>query len=321
MTFSNPITGGQGALVRPAIKSPNYVTGISGWTINKDGSAEFNNLTIRGTFNGPDYIINNKGEFFYSGTPAAGNLIASIAATAGTDGFGNKYLAGVSTYDNSLNRFTQANSGLQEYGLIVAGTPDQADSGKVSANSQSLDIIGITGTTVPTANAAAMSLFPGAVTSVPTGTEPAVGITGFNGGVCASVHLSGAAVKTNLSQVPYTWQTPGYNANWAGSTTFNTTANWGPLQYRLDAEDNVWLVGCFTSAAGAGAAVLNLPVPYRPAAQWPLWVQRNNGGVFTGFNAEVGPSGNFNILVGSGGGMAAGNEFLVNAKYPLGNLP
>lgn len=48
--FSNPITGGQGALVRPAIKSPNYVPGVSGWSINRDGSAEFADLRLH--FNG-----------------------------------------------------------------------------------------------------------------------------------------------------------------------------------------------------------------------------------------------------------------------------
>jgi hypothetical protein len=47
MTFSNPIVGGT-TLIRKAIKSPNYVAGVSGWTINVDGTAEFNNVTVRG---------------------------------------------------------------------------------------------------------------------------------------------------------------------------------------------------------------------------------------------------------------------------------
>ncbi len=47
--FANPITGGGGALVRPSIHSPNYAAGAAGWTINADGSAEFNNLTSRGS--------------------------------------------------------------------------------------------------------------------------------------------------------------------------------------------------------------------------------------------------------------------------------
>lgn len=48
MTFSNSVVGGI-TLVRPAIRSPNYVQGSTGWTINADGSAEFNNVTVRGS--------------------------------------------------------------------------------------------------------------------------------------------------------------------------------------------------------------------------------------------------------------------------------
>ncbi|HZR54575.1 MAG TPA: hypothetical protein VFB06_34380 [Streptosporangiaceae bacterium] len=36
-------------LRRPAIRSPNFVSGVSGWSINIDGSAEFANATIRGS--------------------------------------------------------------------------------------------------------------------------------------------------------------------------------------------------------------------------------------------------------------------------------
>ena len=38
------------------------------------------------------------GLFVYSGPPAAGNLIGSIAAANGTDLFGNAYLAGFTSY-------------------------------------------------------------------------------------------------------------------------------------------------------------------------------------------------------------------------------
>jgi len=48
MGFSNSVVGGI-TLVRPAIRSPNFVTGSTGWTINQDGSAEFNNAVIRGS--------------------------------------------------------------------------------------------------------------------------------------------------------------------------------------------------------------------------------------------------------------------------------
>lgn len=53
MSFNNPIVGSGNQLVRNAIQSRNYVPGISGWVVRKDGSAEFNG----------DVIINN-GELF-----------------------------------------------------------------------------------------------------------------------------------------------------------------------------------------------------------------------------------------------------------------
>ena len=40
------------------------------------------------------------GVFVYDGTPAANNLIASIAAEAGTDSFGNDYPAGIAAYND-----------------------------------------------------------------------------------------------------------------------------------------------------------------------------------------------------------------------------
>jgi hypothetical protein len=98
---ANPFLGltqAFGSLVLPAIHSPNFSTGVSGWTINKDGSAEFNNLTIRGTFFGTTFIINSSGAFFYSAAPALGNLVASIATNSGTDSFGNTYTAGITSY-------------------------------------------------------------------------------------------------------------------------------------------------------------------------------------------------------------------------------
>lgn len=98
---NDPLVGGV-ALRRPAIQSPNFQTGVQGWTINIDGSAEFNNLTVRGTFLGTDYILNSSGAFFYSGTPAAGNLIISIAPAQGFDQFGNFYRSGITVGENTF---------------------------------------------------------------------------------------------------------------------------------------------------------------------------------------------------------------------------
>jgi hypothetical protein len=52
----------------------------------------------QGIFAGSDFVITTAGAFFYSGTPAFGNLLASIAPAAGTDTHGNAYLAGETSY-------------------------------------------------------------------------------------------------------------------------------------------------------------------------------------------------------------------------------
>ena len=71
MAFQNDVVGGT-TLVRNAINSPNYVPGVSGWTINRDGSAEFANVTTRG----PVVITN----------PANGQTVASIGANGNISG-------------------------------------------------------------------------------------------------------------------------------------------------------------------------------------------------------------------------------------------
>lgn len=62
MSFGNPIVGGV-TLVRPAIQSPNFITTVSGWSINKDGTVEFNDAVIRGSLSagGGVVLLNSNG--------------------------------------------------------------------------------------------------------------------------------------------------------------------------------------------------------------------------------------------------------------------
>jgi hypothetical protein len=179
MMPGDPVVGST-VLRRPAIQSPNFVTTVSGWTINADGSAEFNNLSIRGTFNGTDFIINSSGAFFYSGTPASGNLISSVTNSAGTDSFGNNYLAGPASYDNSSQIATALNAGFVAfYGGSLAGgwsalsevAGDVAGNLQVNAGGQ-LQLVGSGGVTINGSNQ----------TSTATGNPPT---SGPNGGVFA----------------------------------------------------------------------------------------------------------------------------------------
>lgn len=137
MGFSDPILTGSGNLIRVTEQSDNFIHGSAGWQLTRDGNFEANNGTFRGTitastFDGTDFVINTSGAFFYSGTPAAGNLIASIAPALGSDGFGNAYQAGIAVYnstfiscvDNVNNSALdlEASSGLQAITIAVGGS-------------------------------------------------------------------------------------------------------------------------------------------------------------------------------------------------------
>jgi len=112
MPFGNPILGGGGALVRSEIRSPNYVAGVSGWSIQRSGSAEFADVTVRGgvfispsisgtvsgqatydtptietgTLDGP--TLDGSGEIVASGQLASANYLAGSTGWA-IDGDGN----------------------------------------------------------------------------------------------------------------------------------------------------------------------------------------------------------------------------------------
>lgn len=81
MGFNNPVIGGMSNLIRQAMQSPNFISGQSGWIVRKDGSAEFNNLNVRGTFTGPFFVLNGNGLFLYN---QAGSGPTSQRFTAGS---------------------------------------------------------------------------------------------------------------------------------------------------------------------------------------------------------------------------------------------
>jgi hypothetical protein len=100
--FQHDIAGGNGNLVATSVQSPNFdLATQTGWQITKAGAAYFFDLVYSGEFEGDDFIINTSGLFFYTSTPALGNLSASMVpgTTGGTDGEGNAYLPGVTSYE------------------------------------------------------------------------------------------------------------------------------------------------------------------------------------------------------------------------------
>jgi hypothetical protein len=89
MTFSNPILAGE-TLVRASIESEGFTAGSQGWSIQRDGDAEFNDVTIRGSWevSGPSGRIHAENGIITVYDPSD-NVVAEFSA----DGF--------STYDLS----------------------------------------------------------------------------------------------------------------------------------------------------------------------------------------------------------------------------
>lgn len=101
-SFTDPLITGLGKLIREFIQSVNYVAGISGWILNKDGSCEFSDATIRGSIEagngtvrlnsggvkvtGPtrQFDINIAGGFLARLVPDDGSYVQMIYTASGT---------------------------------------------------------------------------------------------------------------------------------------------------------------------------------------------------------------------------------------------
>lgn len=102
ITWADPIAAGDGSLVYPALKSPNFVAGSTGWIIRRDGTFELSGGTFRGQIevdgpNDSNIKINAIAGFptinFYPddvGPPPATNLIAPGEVFVSTMDFANQ---------------------------------------------------------------------------------------------------------------------------------------------------------------------------------------------------------------------------------------
>lgn len=358
ISFDPPIVAGT-TLVRDAIQSQNYTPNTAGWIVEADGDAEFNNLTFRGTFRGNEIIINADGIFLYNGTPALNSIVGSWASVDGTDEFGNAYHAGFSLYDGTTGTITNYIGGPDnlmfniqgsEYvGMSIGNLILSADGDPFGPNllnhSGQLSIIGDNSAIVlssPTNSqfGPPFTLDEDAVFWIVAGES-----TAAQGSVKYphTLHQStdawhyGANIKARVNPgtgfpTLETWHTvgttgnPAYSGTYASATTFNGTAGFPPLQYRLDAEDNVWVYGCFIAGASPGTDVFMLPVGYRPKtvrAQLPVNFFDASAGTVRGGFVQVLTAGN--VSVGSGTSIlgtvpAVGDIIFVNGKFPIGNL-
>lgn len=339
MAFSNPIVGDE-VLIRNAIQSSDYSAGVAGWRIAADGSAEFSGATFRGTIAGNGYILNTAGVFLYQGTPAANNIVGSWTSSAGTDEFGNVYPAGLTLYDGVSNTITNFFggpdnlvyniSGSEWVGfflgnlLLAAGDPNGP---RVLSDSGAISIIGDN-------SAITISSPVNATLADHSVLWMSAGNSASNTGDVDYAHarldfsdfwLSGTMRKTFVpagqsTPTPVTAHAPIMGTGWA--TGPGGGGAYPPLQYLLDAEDNIHVFGTFHTTSTTPNGIV--------ATGFPVTNQTNLGGVgvlgsATRFQGAVGALG---LYINNVGELRSSNtltyvandSFMINAKVPVGNL-
>jgi hypothetical protein len=328
--FSSPVVGGDNSIIREEVKSPDFVHGVSGWSIMKNGSAEFNDLVIRGVFNGSDFIINPDGGFFYDGAPDLGNLIASFASASGFDAFGNAYMQGITAYSASGFATPVNHAQLQDGTLALGPGVDFIHSAAAFINCAN-DYSWIFNSPVSVAGPQSTPLsliLQGGTPGATTGSANAMfgAVQDFNTGGPADWHVSGSTIATDNSGVSEIWNTGTYQPNWSAASAWGTLTNLQPLHWRKSERDSLRIGGCFTAAAAAGTAIVNVPAYVRPKAtgQQPLQCgQRTSAGAITYGFVYLSSAGNLNVnsqfptIT-----VATGSVYLIpEQEISLGNVP
>jgi hypothetical protein len=301
--FENPLTAGT-VLVRSDIRSQNYTPGSAGWIIEADGDAEFNSVIIRGG------TVASGIALYYDGTPALGNLILSIAATAGVDAFGNAYQAGLTAYgpDGTINLHENdlvALAGdLSAARLTVVGsgggrldlTPPAAGNTWVAGNLRtalfSLDrgglILSSPSDSVNSAHAV-INLIGGGPTTNDTSMLFSADRYNFNGDMEFDDEL------TVYNNNTYDTWTPTITAG-GGTATLSTADGW--LQ-RFG--KNIFVYGYMViGTAGSGATVVQLGLPITPWRGSANRRQNWTGAVRDGGYANPGPVAGLVFAGGAG---------------------
>lgn len=297
MPFANSIVGGV-TLVRPAIRSPDYVPGVSGWAINRDGTVEFNNGDFRGTI-------------------TAATIIGSVFGTSTTD----PSLWLNEDNANSL-RIYDENSDL----VVEIGADVQTDASAVFYDIANATAISI-GQQIQWLSGSPILTQFGALYQTANGIIFNTILTGGLGwDVAHAAWVKVVPGSDNFAK----WHEVGatgnaaYNTGWSGATMFNGSGN-GPfnkLRYRQDTEDNAVLEGLAVTSTGASATLLTLPSGYfNPNARALLEANFVVGGVVSSGFVQVTETGIVNATSSiSGHTVGANTQIYIKGKIPLGNV-
>jgi hypothetical protein len=325
--YSNPIIGGGGGLVYPSIHSPGYVPGVSGWTIKKDGTVEFNSGIFRGTvtagtFQGTNFVIDasgihmknpsgavtaiftNDGEFFYNDTGSAtqGGLRVAIRSLAGlhdpVSAIGGP--VGLTLYSGNQGAEVEVGE-FTVNGFTVFAVGDLTSFAALSSAQLQLALAGVQQGFVSTTGEDAGGVQITGINAGNTGSAILKLIGGNNpyGKMGSGTPLLATDPATGLKE---SWHPFALLASTVAGTDINGTAY--PPAYTLLADGNVALRGVVKAGAGglaAGTAWGAVPAAYRPVTNIPVALVAN-GTLGTFAHVFARPNGNvvFDAALGAG---------------------
>lgn len=148
-------------------------------------------------------------------------------------------------------------------------------------------------------------------------TTPQLQLADVDASSPVDVLISGSLIGTSLSGTPNTWQTPVYGTGWAGDSAVGGVLQ--PLQYRLDAQNNLIFDGVMhTTSATPAAVAFTLPAGYRPLGKGRRFATLSNTGSLVPVYVTVGTNGQVSVTVNPG---AANVDVMMEVALPLGQIP
>jgi len=184
------------------------------------------------------------GLFVYSGAPATGNLIASVAAAAGTDPYGNTYPGGISSQTGGIEATLAGGFLSWDAPADSPSSPPLVLATPSAASGSSLEIT--TGVSSLSATAGALTLYDSAASS----TVPAI-----------PSGSPGIFVAAGCPLVTDTWHSLG------GPGITNLTSDHGRYRFSPNGDVEFDIAAHATGAVTAGLYPYpnTLPSAYRPA--------------------------------------------------------
>lgn len=239
--FSHDIAGGNGNLVVTSVQSPNFVHGVSGWRIARDGSAEFHSISLpSGSGGATIYFASsapaspNAGDLWYD--TANGLQVSQWNGTAWT-----AYQLGTNAIANGA-----ITAALIQAGTIVAGIVDGTTimGAQVIADGTSGDFLAFTGT--PASNNLLASISPASGSYAGAAYVPGIGVYSGPGQPYIQIYVEG----TSPNIVPVIFLAP----NRANDNPASITLDIGNLGLANEYVETYWN-GPTVTQQGDGARI------------------------------------------------------------------